>query len=211
VDTLSPNRALPFRIQPIAATSLFRYRVNSVWDREIGTLYACPAKRIMKTLNPFVPTVTLIDLPQRNRREQFKFGVYAVITIQVLLLLGWLLSNSARPTAPGGYPSEAAPLQPETTKMAAASSESGYAESSASAPSTASLIQPVSTTSQPASASPVAQSTSTEVSYMVKSGDTLSRIARIYGTTVKAIKSANNLDSERLVVGRKLKMPETSA
>jgi LysM repeat protein len=163
----------------------------------------------MKTLNPFVPTVTLIDLPRRNRREQFKMVVYTIITIQVLLMLGWLLSNSARPTGSGGYPSQAAPAQLETTTMAATSSESGYAEPSASAPVAASPIESASIAAPSAIVPPVAQSS--EVSYVVKSGDTLSRIARIHGTTVKAIKSANNLDTERLVVGRKLKMPEARA
>jgi peptidoglycan endopeptidase LytE len=44
--------------------------------------------------------------------------------------------------------------------------------------------------------------------YVVKSGDTLTRIAKVHGTTVKALKSANGLDGDRLVVGEKLKIPE---
>jgi len=43
--------------------------------------------------------------------------------------------------------------------------------------------------------------------YVVKSGDTLSRIARSYATTIKGIKAANNLTDERLTVGTKLKIP----
>jgi len=43
--------------------------------------------------------------------------------------------------------------------------------------------------------------------YIVKSGDTLSRIARRYGTTVKAIESENNLSTTRIKVGEKLKIP----
>jgi LysM repeat protein len=43
--------------------------------------------------------------------------------------------------------------------------------------------------------------------YLVKRGDTLDRIARAHGTTVRAIKAANGLTSERIVVGRSLKMP----
>jgi LysM repeat protein len=42
--------------------------------------------------------------------------------------------------------------------------------------------------------------------YVVKSGDTLSQIAILYGTSVKAIKTANSLGSERLAVGQKLKV-----
>jgi LysM repeat protein len=47
--------------------------------------------------------------------------------------------------------------------------------------------------------------------YVVKRGDTLDRIARAHGTTVRAIKAANGLTSERIVVGRSLKLPGTKA
>jgi LysM repeat protein len=47
--------------------------------------------------------------------------------------------------------------------------------------------------------------------YVVKTGDTLNRIARAHGTTVKAIKMANGLTSDRITVGRVLKMPEPRA
>jgi len=44
--------------------------------------------------------------------------------------------------------------------------------------------------------------------YVVKRGDTLNKIARAHGTTVKAVKAANGLTSDRIAVGRVLKMPE---
>jgi len=47
--------------------------------------------------------------------------------------------------------------------------------------------------------------------YVVKAGDTLDRIARAHRTTVKAIKMANGLTSDRITVGRVLKMPEPRA
>jgi LysM repeat protein len=43
--------------------------------------------------------------------------------------------------------------------------------------------------------------------YIVKSGDTLARIARRNGTTVKAIESENGLSTTRIKVGQKLKIP----
>jgi LysM repeat protein len=45
--------------------------------------------------------------------------------------------------------------------------------------------------------------------YVVKSGDSLRRIARTHGTTVQAIKVANGLTSDRIVAGQNLKMPES--
>jgi LysM repeat protein len=43
--------------------------------------------------------------------------------------------------------------------------------------------------------------------YTVKSGDTLTKIAKAYGTTVKAIESENNLTTDHIKVGDKLKIP----
>ena len=41
---------------------------------------------------------------------------------------------------------------------------------------------------------------------MVKGGDTLARIAKTHGTTINAIKAANDLDGDRIAVGAKLKI-----
>lgn len=46
--------------------------------------------------------------------------------------------------------------------------------------------------------------------HIVAKGDTLSKIAKRYGTSVKALKSANGLKSDVIKVGQKLKLP-TSA
>lgn len=43
--------------------------------------------------------------------------------------------------------------------------------------------------------------------YVVKSGDTLTKIAAQYGITVKALRSANDLTTDRIRVGQKLKLP----
>jgi LysM repeat protein len=43
--------------------------------------------------------------------------------------------------------------------------------------------------------------------YTVKSGDNLTKIAKRYNTTVRAIRSANNLTTDRIKVGQKLKIP----
>lgn len=43
--------------------------------------------------------------------------------------------------------------------------------------------------------------------YKVQSGDTLSKIATRFGTSVKAIRRENNLKTERILVGQSLKIP----
>lgn len=51
------------------------------------------------------------------------------------------------------------------------------------------------------------KSPSLEDSYTVKAGDTLYSIARMFNTTVEAIKSTNNLTSNILSIGQKLTIP----
>jgi LysM repeat protein len=64
------------------------------------------------------------------------------------------------------------------------------------------------TAASPASA-PAAVETGTagEQVYTVKSGDTLTKIATQFGATVKALRSANDLVTDRIKVGQKLKIP----
>jgi LysM repeat protein len=47
--------------------------------------------------------------------------------------------------------------------------------------------------------------------YVVKNGDALEKIARNNKTTVKAIKEINNMKTDRINVGQKLKLPTTSS
>ncbi len=80
------------------------------------------------------------------------------------------------------------------------------------------LSIPASSGSAAASASAGAQastgSSAGEETYTVKSGDTLTKIAKAHGTTVKAIRAENNLNTDHIKVGQKLKIPakaETAA
>jgi LysM repeat protein len=61
------------------------------------------------------------------------------------------------------------------------------------------------TMENPGSASTMSADAS--ATYTVKSGDSLMKIAKAHGTTVKAIQSANNLSTTKIHVGQKLKLP----
>jgi LysM repeat protein len=54
---------------------------------------------------------------------------------------------------------------------------------------------------------PTAVTSKAHTRYVVKSGDSLARIARTHGTTVQAIKAANGLTSDNIVAGQNLKLP----
>ena len=47
--------------------------------------------------------------------------------------------------------------------------------------------------------------------YTVKSGDNLTTIATRFHTTVRALRSENNLTTDRIIVGQKLKIPKSTA
>jgi len=70
------------------------------------------------------------------------------------------------------------------------------------------------TATSTAGAAPTAAVETGTQEYTVKSGDTLTKIAKHFGVTVKAIRSANSLTTDHISVGKKLKIPakaETAA
>jgi len=144
----------------------------------------------MSATNPFqLPTWVEINREQR-RRERFKKTVIAVIVVTTLLLVGLMIE---------GCKSERAAL---STPQAPASPAPVVSVNPAP---TASVNPP----SNPAPAQkPAPAASHSETVYVVKSGDTLTRIAKTYGTSVKAIEAANDLNGDRIVVGLKLKIPE---
>jgi LysM repeat protein len=68
---------------------------------------------------------------------------------------------------------------------------------------------PAKSASVPSPSSPNASSDGNGT-YVVKSGDTLGKIATAHGTTVKAVQKMNNLVTTQIRVGQKLKMPSRS-
>jgi LysM repeat protein len=67
-------------------------------------------------------------------------------------------------------------------------------------------------TSPIASAAPSPPSAfSTDGTYVVKPGDNLTTIAKAHGTTVKALRAANNLKTDQIRVNQRLKLPVKAA
>jgi hypothetical protein len=147
----------------------------------------------MSTPNPFVPAGSLIAERQRRNRAQFKLAVYAVLAVHAVLVLG-LLIQGCKSDSPPGPGTGAAPALPAQVQAQAGQEASPAA---AAAP----LAEP-----QPAARS-IPPNGRGHLLYVVKSGDTVARIARAHGTTAQALRAANGLKNDRLLVGMKLKLP----
>jgi nucleoid-associated protein YgaU len=150
---------------------------------------------LVKALAPFVPTVCLISVPSRRRRELFNKVFFGVLAAHVVLLLGLLITDYHPELVVSAkeLPGRPAPVAEPAAGVLAASS----------APGQAALARPPALSPQ-APAHP-------ETVYSVIASDTLNGIAKRYGTTVKAIRAANGLSTDRLSIGQRLKIPSPSA
>jgi len=175
----------------------FPRRIQSYWlTRDLASLMPITKLRFMNSLNPFVPTVSLITVPARDHKEWFRKAVFGVLAAQLLLLLALLLANGR---------SEAA--SPEVALTSVSSASVNASVHATAPPPEAVRSKPVAVI-PPEAVAPVPPAAA-RGPYVIKSGDTLSSIARSSGCSVKALKAVNALASERLMVGQKLKLPES--
>jgi len=163
----------------------------------------------MNAANPFqIPSCFQVSLQQR-RRERFKKSVIAVVAgttvlLAVLLILGCnnehARAASAMTVATGASTGTTVISEPDpavTSQLASTPTMSS--PSPVITPAPAPIVSKEGANvlaSQPVTI------------YVVKPANTLSRIAKIHGTTVSALKAANGLDTDRIAVGMKLKLPE---
>jgi len=147
----------------------------------------------MNASNPFqVPAWAQINSEQR-RRERFKRTVIVIIAAAVLLLVGLLIE---------GCKTERDTMSTAVTPPTAVPSAPLTSQAQVAAVPAIPQAHPVT------QVSPAANTGHSMALYVVKSGDTLSRIAKAHGTTVNAIEAANGLNGDRILVGAKLKIPE---
>ena len=165
--------------------------------------------------NPFKIPTCFERAEQVRRKERFRKSVVAivvaVVALLVILLVQGCMSEHAKTTG-----NTTTPLRPTvasnsqiagtTIKPALTPSASTLAANPVATPPVAPVVNAAralpATTTPSASTSPKA-----ELVYVIKPGDTLTRIARNHQTTVKAIKSINGLENDTIVVGNTLKLP----
>ncbi len=156
----------------------------------------------MNSANPFqVPTIFQNDA-QRRSRERFKKSVIASIVAAVLLLVGLLIE---------GCKSERSASMTPLPKIAVVSASRPQARQTALVPMLGStqgvMPQPVPSVQKASMTPTFSQPTAIPTTYLVKSGDTLTRIAKAYGVSIGALRSANDLASDKITVGARLKIP----
>jgi len=185
--------------------------------------------------NPFgLPKAVLAEREAR-RRWQFQAGIYAVLTTATVLIMGMLIQGCRTQPPPGSAGTitqdpvvrvrQTTPRQtvnPLPTPMATSITAE---ETNWISPQSTSLPENVTLPEPPPAPAPVAQTIEPTLPpslpetpvhmtsphhakgiYVVKSGDTLSRIAKAHGISVKALKIANHLKSDRIFAGEKLKL-----
>ena len=162
----------------------------------------------MSAQNPFqIPTCFKLDIEQR-RRERFKKTVLTAVIVSVAVVIGLLIEGCV------SEKSQATEEQNQSTGQNTIQTPA-QPEPAASQPVQQSVTQvslpvqpcPVATVPKQTAAPADSPHTTGAAVYLVKSGDTLSHIAKTYHTTIKAIKEANSLATDRLSVGEKLKIP----
>lgn len=165
----------------------------------------------MNTSNPFqIPScLQRADVEQR-RRERFRRGVVvaiaAVVALLVVLLIEGCVTEHARTTATAVTPLVSG--APASAPVIFASKALKPAETVPASVAAQPAAAPADATSAPApKTAAVVVASRPGVVYVVKAGDTLSRIAKLNHTSIKALKAVNGLASDVIGVGEKLKLP----
>jgi LysM repeat protein len=179
--------------------------------------------------NPFDKAPKAVTEPSQLRREKVRIGVFAALATAVILIGGMLIQGCKGSQSSVGPGQEAASVAQADGGSALHSAEpdsngsmpsadAGKAAMPAGAATNVAPavvpppVPPVAAPDQNESLSPPpAARAPAETTYVVRRGDTLSRIARAHATSVKALKASNGLAGDRIIVGQKLKLPQAVA
>jgi len=171
----------------------------------------------MNNPNPFVPKGSLLE-QQSMRRSRLKIAVGCAVAVSVTGLVVMLIQGCKRdqpqdnPVPPADTNSSAMTSSnppPDLSSNAVVYTPSNPAPAVAPAPvpSTPMPLATPTPTPTPAVTEPVAGA-----EYVVAPGDTLAKIAKANGVTLKALKAANpGVDPKKLKVKQKLTIPGKAA
>ena len=147
--------------------------------------------RTVNPSNPFqIPSCLQRADVQQRRRERLKKVVVVSVATVVALLIGLLIEGCVSEHAKAPNAGTSMVVQPPAT-----------------APDRIAAAQRKPAALPPRPVAPTPAISGPEMLYVVKPGDTLTRIAKLHGTTVKALKTVNGLNTDIIIVGDPLKLP----
>ncbi|HXP63664.1 MAG TPA: LysM peptidoglycan-binding domain-containing protein [Dongiaceae bacterium] len=158
----------------------------------------------MSMPNPFLPAGSLMAERQRRNRAHFKLAVYVVLTAHAMLVLGLLIEGCKSDDPALGRPPAAGSIPPTAGGDLTLTAPARVAGPGAIAPADKGDLRLPAGAAGPGAIAPRGRG---DLIYVVKSGDTVPHIAKAHGTTAQALRTANSLKNDRLVVGMKLKVP----
>ena len=150
----------------------------------------------MNNPNPFVPKGSILEL-QSKRRSRLKIAVLCVVAVGVAGLSAMLIQGCKR-EQPADMTDNSAPTI-DTNTMVAADTNTPTVDTNAP------VVPPPVAVAPPVAPQPVETAGS---EYVVVQGDTLGKIAKKNGVTLKALEAANpGVVPTKLKVGQKLSLP----
>ena len=160
----------------------------------------------MNNPNPFVPQGSLLE-QQSKRRSRLKLGVFCVLAVGIAGLAAMLIQGCKREES-GNSPDMSQSQPPVDTNSYAADTNPPPTEASNPPVSPMPPETATAPTPPPAPAPMPVPPAPTENEYVVVKGDTLAKIAKANGVTLKALEDANSgVSPTRLKVGQKLVVP----
>jgi len=178
----------------------------------------------MNNPNPFVPKGSLLE-QQNKRRTHMKLGVLCVLTVSVAGLMVMLIQGCKQKTDENPpLDTNAAPVEDTNTPPADLSNSNQPPMAAPGGTNTTMAPEPLSsntpvaqmTPSPIVNPTPIAQPTPAVpltpdtggAEYVIAKGDTLGKIAKKNGVTLKALMAANpDVKPTRMKVGQKLAIP----
>jgi LysM repeat protein len=159
----------------------------------------------MNNPNPFVPKGSLLE-QQSQRRSRLKIAVFCVLAVCVTGLVAMLIQGCKRENPDTNPP-------PDTNNTPAVDTNLPAIDTNAPPMGTNAAAAPAPMAPPPVVQPPVVEPTPAPgATYEVVSGDTLAKIAKKSGVTLKALEAANpGVDPKKLKPKQKLNLPAATA
>jgi LysM domain-containing protein len=157
------------------------------------------ASRTMNHKARILPLGSPLGRPQKERRPLVRVVVFIVLAVHLVLLAGLLIQGCkhSEPRADTTRVNPTGALPPVVANGPVWQRPLAAATTTPTAPAAAAPPTKAATANRNANI------------YVVKSGDTLAKIAQTHGTTVRTIRASNRLKSDQIVVGDKLKLSDS--